>query len=92
MLLSFQFTRSFTLQILGESNIQTGTHNPHITQLFRLSADRLADVCSVVSSRSNMGMMNMAITVVRQDRFLGLWNGVWPVSSHHPINGYPNLA
>ena len=31
--------------------------------------------------RSNMGMMNMAISVVRQDKFLGLWSGVWPVSS-----------
>ncbi|KAK7112366.1 hypothetical protein V1264_011833 [Littorina saxatilis] len=31
-----------------------------------------------VNIGSNMGMMNVAISVVRQDTFFGLWHGVWP--------------
>ncbi|KAL8605895.1 hypothetical protein ACOMHN_050306 [Nucella lapillus] len=27
---------------------------------------------------SNTGMVNVAVTVVRQERFLALWNGLWP--------------
>lgn len=33
-----------------------------------------------------MGMMNMAISVVRQDKLIGLWSGVWPVSGSLLLN------